>query len=501
MRSRGIRAALLPAVLAVGAIAAAACHPISPPPPPPPVNTLCAAVATPAAGAQVALVAQGGTRPTVVKFQASTQAQVWTKVAQLNQTGQVLAVGPDQPVHAQTVTPGNNPEYANGNQKDFQASEVDFPAAWNAIPSEDGTGVRVAVIDTGVQADHPDLAGNVTSGNDLVFGNASSNFARVDGNGHGTHVAGTIAAVDNTIGVIGGAPHSTIVPVRVLDCQGTGSTSTVASGIEWASDPNGGNVKVISMSLGGPGANQVLQTAIQDALNHNVLVVSAAGNCGDVNPDPANCPAGQNTTEYPGAYADASFPAFHNQGVIAVGALDGGATAADGHVTSTSMTVSAVDANFTQADVGFPITDSLGDIPAGTTINQVTSNSTAVISHPATNTAGNDVFTYLDRAAFSNANQYVTVAAPGVNIESTLPFSGAPHSSPSGYGFLSGTSMATPHVSAVAALIYQRCPNDTPTQVEARILAGQTLAAPSGFQSAAVKLLRADAVVSGTNCP
>jgi subtilisin family serine protease len=60
--------------------------------------------------------------------------------------------------------------------------------------------------------------------------------------------------------------------------------------------------------------------------------------------------------------------------------------------------------------------------------------------------------------------------------------------------------MATPHVSAVAALIYQRCPNDTPTEVEARILGGQALAAPSGFQSAAVKLLRADAVVSGP-CP
>ena len=192
-------------VLATGAVAAAACAPA---PPPPPVHTLCAASAAPAAGAQVALVAQGGTRPAVVKFQAQDPSEVWTKVAQLNQTGHVLAVGPDQPVHAQVVNPpGNNPLYAN-NQQDFQPAEVDFPAAWNATPSIDGTGVRVAVVDTGVQADNPDLAGNVTIGNDLVFGNASSNFARVDGYGHGTHVAGTIAALDNSIGVIGGAPHA-----------------------------------------------------------------------------------------------------------------------------------------------------------------------------------------------------------------------------------------------------------------------------------------------------
>jgi serine protease len=419
MQIRAIRAALLPAVLVVGAIAAAACRPITPPPPP--VNTLCASAATPGPGAQVALVAQGGTRPTVVKFQASTPTQVWTKVAQLNQTGQVLAVGPDQPVHTQTVTPANNPYYQNGSQLDFQASEVDFPAAWNAVPSEDGTGVRVAVVDTGVQANHPDLAGNVTAGNDLVFGNASSNFARVDGDGHGTHVAGTIAAVDNSIGVVGGAPHATIVPVRVLDCQGSGSTSTVANGIEWASDPAGGAAKVINMSLGGPGADPVLQQAIQDALTRNVLVVSAAGNS-------------PGTPEYPGAYAGTLYPAFHNNGVIAVGALNG--------------------------------------------------------TNPAN----------IIHASFSNLDSYVSVAAPGVNIESTLPATGATLSNGNPYQPLSGTSMATPHVAAVAALIYQRCPNDTPAQVEADILSGTQANGTFGFGSLTVGMLRADTAVSPGFC-
>jgi subtilisin family serine protease len=175
----------------------------------------------------------------------------------------------------------------------------------------------------------------------------------------------------------------------------------------------------------------VLQAAIQDALTRHVLVVSAAGNCGD-----ASCPDGPpNTPEFPGAYAGTAYPAFHNQGVIAVGALDG--------------------------------------------------------TNPA------NIF----RASFSNSNSYVTVAAPGVNIDSTLPFSGTSHSSPTGYGMLSGTSMATPHVSAVAALIFERCPNDTPAQVETRITTGaQALVGPNdqGFLSGTVGMLRADAVVSGT---
>jgi subtilisin family serine protease len=477
-----------------GTVAGAACSlPPPPPPPPPPVHTLCASVPAPGPGAEAALVAQGGTHPNVVKFQAANQDEVKAKVAELNQTGRVLAVGPDQPVHTQIVTPGNNPDYAN-NQKDFQAGEVDFPAAWNAVPSEDGTGVRVAVVDTGVQADHPDLNGNVASGNDLVFGNASSNFARVDGNGHGTHVAGTIAALDNTVGVIGGAPHSTIVPVRVLDCSGSGFDSTVAAGVEWASDPAGGAARVISMSLGGDQPSSVLQQAIQDALSRNVVVVAAAGNCGSG----GGCSA-PDLPQYPGAYAGQ--PGF--QGLLAAGALDGSFTSADGTVTSSgssNKTISAPDANFTSSEVGSPITDSLGDIPAGTAITAVLSGTTATISKPATASATNDSFTYLQRAWFSNSNTYVTVAAPGVNIESTLPFSGQ-HSSSTGYGFLSGTSMATPHVSAVAALILERCPNDTPDQVETRIVQGtRPLTSPSGFQSATVGLLRADAVPSGV-CP
>jgi subtilisin family serine protease len=384
-------------------------------------HTLCSS-ASRTADAEVALVDRGGSRPAVVTFHATTAADVSREVDQLQTTGHVLAVGPDQPVHAQAVNPTQNPDYS-GFQTDLQATQDDFPAAWAA--GLDGSGVRVAVVDTGVQANHPDLAGNVTAGEDFVVGNQPSNYARIDGYGHGTHVAGTIAAVDNTIGVVGGAPHATIVPVRVLDCQGAGYTSTVASGIEWASDPvNGGAARVINLSLGGCGDDPVLRQAVLDAISRGVVVVAAAGNGFN---GAGGC-AFANEPEYPGAYAGQ--PGF--AGTIAVGALDG----STGH-----------------------------------------------------------------RAGFSNNNPYVTVAAPGVSILSTVPFGGTAISNASGYGLLSGTSMATPHVSAVAALVLQRCPADTAAQVATRITSGAAaLAMPADFQSGTVGLLRADAVVSGV-CP
>jgi subtilisin family serine protease len=185
-----------------------------------------------------------------------------------------------------------------------------------------------------------------------------------------------------------------------------------------------------------------------------------------------------------------------------VGALGGPFTSTDGSVSSNvnSTTINAADANFVPGDVGFPITDSLGFIAPGTVITGVTSGTVATISHSAINSATNDIFTYVQRASFSNSNSYVTVAAPGVAILSTVPFSGAQHSSSSGYLYLSGTSMATPHVSAVAALILERCASDTAAQVETRIQNGaQALTAASGFQSG-VGMLRADAVISGV-CP
>jgi thermitase len=100
----------------------------------------------------------------------------------------------------------------------------------------------------------------------------------MDDNEHGTHCAGTVAAGINDGGVVGVAPNVTIVPVKVLDAEGSGSYSSVANGIIYASDEN---VNVISLSLGGPSTSPTLESAVRYAKDKGILVVAAMGNDGD----------------------------------------------------------------------------------------------------------------------------------------------------------------------------------------------------------------------------
>lgn len=150
---------------------------------------------------------------------------------------------------------------------------VPYETAW---ASTKGRGVIVAVIDTGVRADHEDLAGAVLSGLDLVGGGGDG---RTDPNGHGTHVAGIIAARDgNGKGIAGAAPEVQILPVRVLDANGAGFTSDVAEGIIWASEHG---ARIINLSLGGTAASEGMREAIKYALSKGALVFAAAGNSGE----------------------------------------------------------------------------------------------------------------------------------------------------------------------------------------------------------------------------
>lgn len=142
-----------------------------------------------------------------------------------------------------------------------------------------GAGVTVAVIDTGIDLDHPDLAGNVLDGFNFVSpGNPAD-----DDNGHGTHVAGTIAAVDNTIGIVGVAPQATVVAVKVLNRRGSGWLSDIIAGVEWVGDQNndgdtGNDIQVANMSLGARGSSAGLAAAITYATNSGCTFVVAAGN-------------------------------------------------------------------------------------------------------------------------------------------------------------------------------------------------------------------------------
>ena len=133
------------------------------------------------------------------------------------------------------------------------------------------------VIDTGIDLDHPDLNVDATRGFN-AFTTGRDAGAPDDGNGHGSHVAGTIGALNNTIGVIGVAPGATVIPIKVLDSRGSGSYSGVIAGVDHVA-ANGKSGDVANMSLGGP-VSQALDDAILIASNKGIKFALAAGNEG-----------------------------------------------------------------------------------------------------------------------------------------------------------------------------------------------------------------------------
>ncbi len=134
---------------------------------------------------------------------------------------------------------------------------------------------RACVLDSGVDLDHPDL--NVDTGASRTFITSGKDARSADdGNGHGTHVAGTIGAIDNNAGVIGVAAGATIVAVKVLDSRGSGAYSSVIAGVDYVGS-GAPNCSVANMSLGGP-ISQALDSAVEAAASNGVKFVLAAGN-------------------------------------------------------------------------------------------------------------------------------------------------------------------------------------------------------------------------------
>ncbi|MBI5883170.1 MAG: S8 family peptidase [Elusimicrobia bacterium] len=161
---------------------------------------------------------------------------------------------------------GEDPEQPWGIQR------VNAAGAW---AKTQGAGVRVAVIDTGIDYNHPDLKGNVYGGANVV--NEAKPKDYMDDQGHGTHVSGTIAALKDGKGVVGVAPKAKLFGVKVLDAEGSGDYSTIIAGIQWAVK---NKMQVANMSLGAEEGMDALHEAIKAATSAGLLIVAAAGNNG-----------------------------------------------------------------------------------------------------------------------------------------------------------------------------------------------------------------------------
>ncbi|GAT68036.1 peptidase [Planomonospora sphaerica] len=265
----------------------------------------------------VTLTADSAGRPEVSVTVAEDRGEAAEAVQDARAVPDTLAIAVDSKVSA---VGGASPLLAAGTAS-AAAAWVDDAyrgAQWplNTLSAESvwksatGAGQIVAVVDSGVDAAHPDLAGTVLSGTDLVVDRGTG---QSDPNGHGTHVAGIVAAkAGNGVGIAGLAHGAKILPVRVLDADGSGWSSDVAAGITYAADHG---ATVINLSLGSPGSDPMVRSAIDYALAKDVVVVAAAGNsaqdCSKVsNPYPGeNC---GNPVNYP-----AAFP-----GVVGVAATD-----------------------------------------------------------------------------------------------------------------------------------------------------------------------------------
>jgi len=158
---------------------------------------------------------------------------------------------------------------------------VDAELVWPSGNTADP--IKVGIIDTGISNTHPDLLANVKGGVNTI--NPLKNWN--DDNGHGSHVAGIVAALDNDIGVIGVGPAADIYAIKVLDRNGSGYLSDVIEGIQWAM---ANNVQVINMSLGTGSDVQSFHDAVIAAKNAGIVVVAAAGNSGGAVSFPAAYP-------------------------------------------------------------------------------------------------------------------------------------------------------------------------------------------------------------------
>jgi major intracellular serine protease len=160
------------------------------------------------------------------------------------------------------------------NDNQFYGWEIEKFDIRNHWKFSQGEGIVIAVIDTGCDLNHDDLKDNLVEGMNFIEPNKDP----IDRCGHGTHVAGTIAATNNGFGMAGVAPKAKIMPIKSLDDKGNGNNQSISEGVYWAINKK---VDFITMSLGSPVPSKQIEEAILRAEQNNIVVFCAAGNSGE----------------------------------------------------------------------------------------------------------------------------------------------------------------------------------------------------------------------------
>jgi len=304
----------------------------------------------------VDLEKSGGLVVKKMKYRNALVVQISKNAADAIKSKNKNIISVEDDVVYEIIKSGNSKRPGGGGGGTVEQPLQEVPWGIQAINSTDanvvsgGEGAVVCIVDTGIDSSHPDLAANVIGGENFVAKGRNVDSSKwQDDNEHGTHVAGTVAALDNNIGVVGVAPRAKLFAAKVLNSRGSGYSSDVADGI-LSCVANGADV--INMSLGSASSSAVIESAVKAAYAAGLIIVAAAGNS-------------SSSVGYPAKYPE----------VIAVSAID------------SSMQI----------------------------------------------------------AYFSNTGSEIQYAAPGVNIRSTVPGGG--------YANFNGTSMASPHVAGVAALM------------------------------------------------
>ncbi|HEY8713358.1 MAG TPA: S8 family serine peptidase [Thermoanaerobaculia bacterium] len=369
---------------------------------------------------------------------------------------------------------------------------IDLVHARDVWPYTRGKTVNVAVVDTGIDYTHPDLKDRYQGG----YNTFTKTNDPMDDHGHGTHVSGIIGATDNNFGVVGVAPEVRLWAAKVLQANGTGTDETVMAGIDWVINKKhelGGNW-IVNLSLGANSPSEPERQMFARAIDEGVLVVAAAGN------------SGSRGIDYPGAYDQ----------VVAVSAIDSASNLASFSsfgpgvefagpgvdVVSTFRTGvvkdAEIDSGTATLGTAFPLSgSSLGEITADTiycgigkpeqfpaetkgkialitrgelqfrekTRNALTAGAVGVVIVPPVDDVNRANWTLIVEAADETFTWPVVVSSSAKDGQALIDNAGkSPITisyAPDDYTALSGTSMATPHVAGVAALVWSLAPNAT----------------------------------------